>query len=69
MPCDGAPAALRAALRYELCQGRHRLFGVLLQLYARPPVLAARHGVAHTTGERQALALRNERVVFADAFR
>ena len=52
-----APAALRAALRYELCQGRHRLFGVLLQLYARPPVLAARHGVAHTTGERQALAL------------
>lgn len=52
-----ATGELRAALRYELCQSRHRIFGVLLQLYARPPVLAARHGVAHATGERQALAL------------
>ena len=52
-----APADLRAALLYELRKGQQRLFGVLLQLYQRPLILAAQLGAAHTSGARQACAL------------
>ena len=52
-----ATAELRAALLYELRKGQQRLFGVLLQLYQRPLILAAQRGAAHTSGARQACAL------------
>jgi hypothetical protein len=52
-----ATTALRTALHYELRKGQQRLFGLLLQVYERQPLLDAQRGVAHTTGERQANAL------------
>ncbi len=48
---------LRAALGYELRKGRQRLFGLLLQLYERRPVLEAQRGLAHPAPERQDAAL------------
>lgn len=52
-----ATTELRNALHYELRKGQQRLFGLLLQVYERQPMLDAQRGVAHTTGERQANAL------------
>lgn len=52
-----ANTELRTALRYELRKGQQRLFGLLLQVYERQPMLDAQRGVAHTAGERQANAL------------
>jgi hypothetical protein len=50
----GATPDLRAALRYELRRSLQRLFGLLLQLYMRPPVLAVQRSVTHFANERQA---------------
>ncbi|MVN77498.1 cyclic nucleotide-binding domain-containing protein [Hymenobacter sp. HMF4947] len=52
-----ADAELQAALHYELGQGRQRLLGLLLQVYERPPLVAALRNVKHLAGERQASAL------------
>lgn len=52
-----ANTELRTALRYELRKGQQRLFGLLLQVYERQPMLDAQRGAAHTAGERQANAL------------
>jgi hypothetical protein len=52
-----AKADLRSALSYEIRQGRQRLLGALLQVYAQQPVLAAQRQLVHLTGERQAAAL------------
>ena len=54
---DAANAEMRATLRYELRKVQQRLFGLLLQIYERQPMLDAQRGVAHTAGERQANAL------------
>jgi hypothetical protein len=52
-----ANAELRSALRYELRKGQQRLFGLLMQVYERQPIMDAQRGVAHSAGERQANAL------------
>ncbi|GAA4013382.1 hypothetical protein GCM10022408_28010 [Hymenobacter fastidiosus] len=52
-----ANAELRTALRYELHKIQQRLLRLLMQLYERPPLLAAQRGLAHAIGERQANAL------------
>jgi hypothetical protein len=52
-----ATTELRTALHYELRKAQQRLFGLLLHVYERQPMLDAQRGVAHTTGERQANAL------------
>jgi hypothetical protein len=54
---QAAKADLRAALGYEVRQGRQRLLGTLLQVYAQPPVLATQRRLVHLVGERQAVAL------------
>ncbi|MFC7669073.1 hypothetical protein ACFQT0_18255 [Hymenobacter humi] len=48
---------LRSALRYELRKGQQRIFGLLMQVYERQPMIDAQRGVAHSAGERQANAL------------
>ncbi|GAB2869155.1 cyclic nucleotide-binding domain-containing protein [Hymenobacter ruber] len=52
-----ANSELRAALRQELRRCTQRLFGLLMQVYERPPLQEAQHGAIHTTGETQASAL------------
>ena len=52
-----ANTELRQALHYELRKGHQRIFGLLMQLYERQPMMDAQRGVAHATGERQASAL------------
>ncbi|WP_210515291.1 cyclic nucleotide-binding domain-containing protein [Hymenobacter terricola] len=52
-----AAAELCTALQYELRQCQLRLFGLLLQVYARPIILEAQRGLAHAGGHRQAEAL------------
>ncbi|OGX86590.1 cyclic nucleotide-binding domain-containing protein [Hymenobacter glacialis] len=52
-----ATTELRQALHYELRRSQQRIFGLLMQLYERQPVVDAQRGVAHATGERQASAL------------
>jgi hypothetical protein len=52
-----ANSELRSALRYELRKGQQRLFGLLMQVYERQPIMDAQRGVAHSAGERQANAL------------
>ncbi|MBO0358036.1 cyclic nucleotide-binding domain-containing protein [Hymenobacter sp. BT186] len=42
------------ALRYELRRNLQRLFGLLLQLYERQPLLDVQRSVAHFANERQA---------------
>ncbi|RPD45016.1 Crp/Fnr family transcriptional regulator [Hymenobacter sediminis] len=53
----GANVELRSCLKYELTKAQQRLFGLLLQLYDRQPILDARRSVARTGQERQANAL------------
>ena len=53
----GAKSELRDALRQELRHCAQRLFGLLRQIYERPPLLEAQHGAIHTTGKTQASAL------------
>ena len=48
---------LRTALRYEMRRCQQRIFGLLLQVYERQPLLDAQRAVVHATGERQATAL------------
>ncbi|MGI4864215.1 MAG: Crp/Fnr family transcriptional regulator [Janthinobacterium lividum] len=48
-----APAELQLALRYELREGLRRLFGLLLQVYERPPIRAAQRSLHHTFGPQQ----------------
>ncbi|MBF9238030.1 cyclic nucleotide-binding domain-containing protein [Hymenobacter sp. BT683] len=48
---------LRRALRYELGKTQQRIFGLLIQVYERQPMMDAQRGVAHASGERQANAL------------
>ena len=50
-------AELREALRYELQRGLQRVFGALLQVYARPIIQAAQRGATHPAPEQQAQAL------------
>jgi hypothetical protein len=52
-----ANAELRSALRYELRKVQQRLFGLLMQVYERQPIMDAQRGVAHSAGDRQANAL------------
>ncbi|GAB3845869.1 hypothetical protein GCM10028822_05030 [Hymenobacter terrigena] len=52
-----ANGELRAALRQELRRCTQRLFGLLMQVYERPPLLEAQHSAIHATGETQASAL------------
>jgi hypothetical protein len=52
-----ANAELRAALRQELRRCTQRLFGLLMQVYERPPLLEAQHSAIHSSGETQASAL------------
>ncbi|OGX86430.1 hypothetical protein BEN47_13065 [Hymenobacter lapidarius] len=52
-----ATTELRQALHYELRRSQQRIFGLLMQLYERQPIMDAQRGVAHATGERQASAL------------
>ena len=52
-----ANAELRSALRQELRRCTQRLFGLLRQVYERPPLLEAQHGAIHATGKTQASGL------------
>ena len=52
-----APAELQAALGYEVREGLRRVFGLLLQVYERPPIRTAQRRVMHTFGAQQADAL------------
>ena len=52
-----ANTELRAALRQELRHCTQRLFGLLRQIYERPPLLQAQHGAMHAASETQASAL------------
>ena len=52
-----APPAWRAALAYELGQGRQRLLGLLALVYAPEPVRAAERRLALAPASRQAEAL------------
>ncbi|MDB5267124.1 MAG: hypothetical protein JWP58_164 [Hymenobacter sp.] len=52
-----ANGELRAALRQELRRCTQRLFGLLMQVYERPPLQEAQHSAIHATGETQASAL------------
>ncbi|MFD1871273.1 cyclic nucleotide-binding domain-containing protein [Hymenobacter bucti] len=54
---QAAKADLRAALAYEVHQGRQRLLGTLLQVYEQPPLLLAQRRLAHLPAEHQAEAL------------
>ncbi|UPL50161.1 cyclic nucleotide-binding domain-containing protein [Hymenobacter sublimis] len=53
----GANVELRSCLKYELTKVQQRLFGLLLQLYDRQPILDAQRGIARAGQERQANAL------------
>ncbi|WP_139923529.1 cyclic nucleotide-binding domain-containing protein [Hymenobacter sp. DG01] len=53
----GAHVELRSCLKYELSKVQQRLFGLLLQLYDRQPILDAQRSIARVGQERQANAL------------
>ncbi|WP_055562174.1 HEAT repeat domain-containing protein [Hymenobacter sp. AT01-02] len=53
----GANVELRSCLKYELTKVQQRLFGLLLQLYDRQPILDAQRSIARAGQERQANAL------------
>ncbi|MBX0290481.1 cyclic nucleotide-binding domain-containing protein [Hymenobacter sp. HSC-4F20] len=53
----GANVELRSCLKYELTKVQQRLFGLLLQLYDRQPILQAQRGIARTSQEHQVSAL------------
>ncbi|SNC66691.1 Cyclic nucleotide-binding domain-containing protein [Hymenobacter gelipurpurascens] len=53
----GANMELRNCLKYELTKVQQRLFGLLLQLYDRQPILDAQRSLTRTGQERQANAL------------
>jgi hypothetical protein len=53
----GANVELRSCLKYELTKVQQRLFGLLLQLYDRQPILDAQRSLSRVGQDRQANAL------------
>lgn len=52
-----ANTELRSCLKYELTKVEQRLFGLLLQIYDREPVLAAQHGLTKANQQHRNNAL------------